>query len=82
MSNNNVLKETTKRFVASKEAVASALDEGRSVVKHITKRTSRTVNDLLDDAVHNIKRYPLGSLMVALSVGALVGVVIGRTARR
>jgi ElaB/YqjD/DUF883 family membrane-anchored ribosome-binding protein len=82
MSNNNVLKEATKRFAASKEAVVSALDDGRSVVKHITKRTSRTVNDLLDDAVHNIKRYPLGSIMIALGVGALVGVAIGRTARR
>ncbi len=82
MSNNNVLKEATKRLAVSKEAVISALDDGRSVVKQITKRTSRTVNDLLDETVHQIKRYPLGSIMVALGVGALVGVVIGRTARR
>ena len=82
MSNNNVLKEATKRLASSKEAVVSAIDDGRSVVKQITKRTSRTVNDLLDDAFHQIKRYPLGSIMVALGVGALVGVVIGRTARR
>jgi hypothetical protein len=82
MSNNNVLKEATKRLAVSKEAVISAIDDGRTVVKQITKRTSRTVNDLLDDTVHQIKRYPLGSIMVALGVGALVGVVIGRTARR
>jgi ElaB/YqjD/DUF883 family membrane-anchored ribosome-binding protein len=89
MSNNNVLKEATKAggrvaksFNASKEAVATAIDDGRTVVKQLTKRTRRTVNDLLDDTVHNIKRYPFGSVMIALGVGALVGVVIGRTARR
>ena len=75
MSNNNVLKEATK-------AVVSAIDDGRTVVKHLTKRTSRTVNDVLDETFHHIKRYPLGSMMIALGVGALIGVVIGRTARR
>jgi ElaB/YqjD/DUF883 family membrane-anchored ribosome-binding protein len=89
MSSNNVLKEATKAggrvvhsFAASKEAVANAIEDGRTVVKHITKRTRRTVNDLLDDTVHQIKRYPLGSMMVALGVGALVGAVISRNGKR
>jgi ElaB/YqjD/DUF883 family membrane-anchored ribosome-binding protein len=89
MTSNNVLKEATKAggrvvhsFAASKEAVANAIEDGRTVVRHITKRTRRTMNDLLDDTVHQIKRYPLGSLMVALGVGALVGVVIARNGRR
>jgi ElaB/YqjD/DUF883 family membrane-anchored ribosome-binding protein len=89
MSSNNVLKEATKAggrvvqsFAASKEAVVSAIEDGRTVVKQLTKRTRRTVNDLLDDTVHNIKRYPLGSMMIALGVGALVGVVIGRNGKR
>ena len=89
MDSNNVLKEATKAgervahsFAASKEAVASAIEDGRTVVKHITKRTYRTVNDLLDDTVHQIKRYPLGSIMVALGVGALVGAVIARNGKR
>jgi len=89
MSSNNVLKEATKAggrvvqsFAASKEAVASAIEDGRTVVKQLTKRTRRTVNDLLDDTVHQIKRYPLGSMMVALGVGALVGVVIARNGKR
>jgi len=89
MTSNNVLKEATKAggrvvhsFAASKEAVVNAIEDGRTVVKHITKRTRRTVNDLLDDTVHQIKRYPLGSMMVALGVGALVGAVIARNGRR
>jgi ElaB/YqjD/DUF883 family membrane-anchored ribosome-binding protein len=89
MSSNNVLKEATKAggrvvhsFAASKEAVANAIEDGRTVVKQITKRTRRTVNDLLDDTVHQIKRYPLGSMMVALGVGALVGTVIARNGRK
>ena len=89
MSSNNVLKEATKAggrvvhsFAASKEAVTNAIQDGRTVVKHITKRTRRTVNDLLDDTVHQIKRYPLGSMMVALGVGALVGAVISRNGKR
>ena len=89
MSSNNVLKEATKAggrvvhsFAASKEAVANAIEDGRTTVKHIHKRTRRTVNDLLDDTVHQIKRYPLGSMMVALGVGALVGAVIARNGKR
>ena len=89
MTSNNVLKEATKAggrvvhsFAASKEAVVNAIEDGRTVVKHITKRTRRTVNDLVDDTVHQIKRYPLGSIMVALGVGALVGAVIARNGRR
>ena len=89
MSSNNVLKEATKAggrvvhsLAASKEAVSNAIEDGRTVVKHITKRTRRTVNDLLDDTVHQIKRYPLGSIMVALGVGALVGAVISRNGKR
>ena len=89
MTSNNVLKEATKAggrvvhsFAASKEAVANAIEDGRTVVKHITKQTRRTVNDLLDDTVHQIKRYPLGSIMVALGVGALVGAVIARNGKR
>ena len=89
MTSNNVLKEATKAggrvvhsFAASKEAVVNAIEDGRTVVKHITKRTRRTVNDLLDDTVHQIKRYPLGSIMVALGVGALVGAVISRNGKR
>jgi ElaB/YqjD/DUF883 family membrane-anchored ribosome-binding protein len=89
MSSNNVLKEATKAsgrvvhsLAASKEAVVNAIEDSRAVVKHITKRTRRTVNDLLDDTVHQIKRYPLGSMMVALGVGALVGTVIARNGRK
>ncbi len=89
MTSNNVLKEASKAgervvhsFAASKEAVASALEDGRTVVKHIAKRTRRTVNDVLDDTVHQIKRYPLGSMMVALGVGALFGAVIARNGKR
>jgi len=89
LSSNNVLKEATKAggrvvksFAASKEAVAGAIEDGRAAVKHLTKRTRRTVNDLLDDTVHQIKRYPLGSMMVALSVGVLVGAVISRNGKR
>jgi ElaB/YqjD/DUF883 family membrane-anchored ribosome-binding protein len=69
-------------LAASKEAVVNAIEDSRAVVKHITKRTRRTVNDLLDDTVHQIKRYPLGSMMVALGVGALVGTVIARNGRK
>jgi ElaB/YqjD/DUF883 family membrane-anchored ribosome-binding protein len=67
-----------ERFAASKEAVADAWDD----TKVFVKRTRRTADDLLRDAKYNIKRFPLRSVAVAFSAGALVGVLIARNGRR
>ena len=85
----NVLRDATRtgervveRLAASKEAVSDALEDGRSAVKHLLKRTRNTAEDLMDDATHNIKRFPIGSVAMAFGVGAMLGMAFGRFARR
>ena len=87
--NENALKTATiagerviHGFTASKQAVAEALHDGQATVKHFIKRTRRTTEDLLDEAAHNIKRYPVGSVAIAFGVGTMVGVLVSRMARR
>ncbi len=67
-----------EQFAASKEVVTGAWDDTR----HFLKRTQRSARDLLGDATHNIKRSPMRSLALAFGAGAVVGVLISRTARR
>jgi ElaB/YqjD/DUF883 family membrane-anchored ribosome-binding protein len=81
----DVLKEAAKtgervvdRLAASKEAVADAFEDTR----HFVIRTRRTVRDLLGDAKYNIKRFPLRSVGIAFGAGAIVGVLISRSAGR
>jgi hypothetical protein len=35
----------------------------------------------MDEASHNIKRFPIGSVVMAFSIGALFGVLISRNGR-
>jgi ElaB/YqjD/DUF883 family membrane-anchored ribosome-binding protein len=81
----DVLKEAAKtsekvveRIAASKEAVAEAFEDTR----HFVIRTRRTVRDLLGDAKYNIKRFPLRAVGLAFGAGAIVGVLISRSAGR
>lgn len=69
-------------FAASKEAVSEALADGRHTVKHLLKRTRYTMDDLMDDATHSIKRFPIRSVFLALGVGTLVGMALARNGRK
>lgn len=65
-------------FTASKEAVVDALEDGKKLVK----RTQRTAEDLLDEASHNIRRFPFASVAIAFGAGTIVGLLIARQGRR
>jgi ElaB/YqjD/DUF883 family membrane-anchored ribosome-binding protein len=69
-------------IATSRDAVVSALDDGRTAVKQLAKRTRNTMDDMVEDATHNIRRYPFCSVAIALGVGTLVGVLISRNGRR
>lgn len=71
-----------RSFAASKAAVSEALEDGRESVERLLKRTRNSMDDLLEDASHGIKRFPLRSVAVAFGVGAVVGLVVGRSARK
>ena len=85
---DNALKNTinsgakvVESIAASKDVVSDALQEGKDTVTRFLKDTRHTAEDLLDEATHNIKRFPIGSVVLAFSVGALFGVLISRNGR-
>lgn len=85
---DNALKNTinsgakvVESIAASKDVVSDALQEGKDTVTRFLKDTRHTAEDLLDEATHNIKRFPVGSVVMAFSVGALFGVLISRNGR-
>ena len=69
-------------IAASREAVTDKLQEGRETVKQLVKRTRHTAEDFLDEATHNIKKFPIGSVVMAFTAGALIGVMLSRNGRR
>ena len=86
---DNALKNTinsgakvVESIAASKDVVSDAFQEGKDTVTQFLKETRHTAEDLLDEATHNIKRFPIGSVVMAFSVGALFGVLISRNGRR
>jgi ElaB/YqjD/DUF883 family membrane-anchored ribosome-binding protein len=73
--------KVVESIAASKDAVSDVLQEGKDTVTQFLKDTRHTAEDLLDEATHNIKRFPIGSVVMAFSVGALFGVLISRNGR-
>jgi ElaB/YqjD/DUF883 family membrane-anchored ribosome-binding protein len=73
--------KVVQSFTASKEAVSQALQDGRDTVKQFLTDTRHTAQDWMDEASHNIKRFPIGSVVMAFSIGALFGVLISRNGR-
>jgi len=81
--NGNALKQAAgagdrvvHKLVDSRDAVTDAFEEGQAAVRKLVKRSRRTVEDMLDDTTHTIKRNPLGSVAIAFAAGALIGLVV------
>ena len=86
---NNALKHTfdsgarvMENIAASKETVTEAIQEGKDTVEKFLKETRHVAEDWMDEATHNIKKFPIGSVVMAFSVGALFGVLLSRNGRR
>ena len=73
--------KVVESIAASKEVVSDAFQEGKDTVTQFLKDTRHSAEDLLDEATHNIKRFPLGSVLMAFSVGAVFGMLIARNGR-
>jgi len=73
--------KVVESIAASKEVVSDAFQEGKDTVTQFLKDTRHSAEDLLDEATHNIKRFPLGSVLMAFSVGAVFGMLISRNGR-
>lgn len=74
------LKEATKRFEKglndSTTAVCEKLKEGRIAAERLLKHGRYAVEDGIEEATHQIKHHPLGSLAIAFAAGAALGFLI------
>jgi ElaB/YqjD/DUF883 family membrane-anchored ribosome-binding protein len=69
----------------AKAAISAAVDEGKEAARRVVIRGRRAAEDLEEEAVQGIRRYPRASLGVtfgvALGAGLLLGWLLG-SARR
>jgi ElaB/YqjD/DUF883 family membrane-anchored ribosome-binding protein len=62
-----------------KGAVTDAVEDSVITAKRAVKRGYNSAEDMIDEAAHQIKRYPLRSVMGAFAIGALVGCLLSWT---
>ena len=60
-----------------KDAVADAVEDGIDAAKRTFKQGRRAAEDLVDDAEHQVKQHPLGTLGAFFGLGLGLGAVIG-----
>jgi ElaB/YqjD/DUF883 family membrane-anchored ribosome-binding protein len=69
----------------AKAAISAAVDEGKEVARRAVNRGRRAADQLEESAVRGIRRYPRASVLttfgVALGVGLVLGVLVGRASR-
>ena len=56
-----------------KSVVNEKVDDSLVTAKRAVKRGYDSAEDLLDEASHSIKRYPVRSVLGAFAIGALAG---------
>jgi len=56
-----------------KSVVSDKVDDSLVTAKRAVKRGYGSAEDLMDEATHNIKRYPLRSVIGAFAIGAVAG---------
>jgi hypothetical protein len=74
------MKEAAKRVEKglndSKAAVSAKLEDGRIAAERFLKHSRYAVEDGIEDASHQIKRNPLGSLAIAFAAGAALAFLV------
>lgn len=58
--------------------VTDAMDDGLVSARRAARRGYNSAEDLIDEATHQIKRYPLRSVLCAFVVGAVAAWVLFR----
>jgi len=66
----------------AKDAVTAKLEEGKFAAERLLKRGQYAVEDGLEEAAHNIKRNPFGSLAIAFAAGAALAFLAPRVTRK
>ncbi len=69
----------------AKAAISAAVDEGKEAARRVVIRGRRAAEDLEEDAVRGVRRYPRASVGVtfgvAMGAGLLLGWLLGRARR-
>ena len=69
-------KRVEKGLNDSKAAVSAKLEDGRIAAERLLKHSRYAVEDGIEEATHQIKRHPLGSLAIAFAAGAALGFLV------
>jgi hypothetical protein len=64
-----------------KGVVGDSVEESLTTAKRAVKRGYGSAEDLVEEAAHRIKRYPLRSVIGAFAIGAVAGWLIFRGRR-
>ena len=64
-----------------KGTVTDAVEDSLVSARRAVKRGYSSAEDLVDEATHRIKRYPLGSVLGAFAIGVFAGWVLFRNHR-
>jgi len=65
-----------------KDAVSAKLEEVKFAAQRLLKRGRYVAEDGLEEAVHNIKRNPIGSVAIAFAAGAALGFLAPRVTKK
>lgn len=79
---NDMTDQMEKAVNRAKAAVSEKIDDGRVAAERLLRRGKYVFEDGVDAAVHQVKRNPVNSVLIAFAAGALVGLVVPRLGRR
>jgi F0F1-type ATP synthase assembly protein I len=69
--------ESIRKLTRATSAMADAVDEGVSVIKHAVKRSGDAAEELMDDTTQRVKRHPIETVAATFTAGVLVGAFVG-----
>jgi hypothetical protein len=69
--------ESIRKLTRATSAMADAINEGVTVVKHAVKRSGDVAEELMVDTRERVKRHPAESMTAIFTLGALVGGLVG-----
>jgi ElaB/YqjD/DUF883 family membrane-anchored ribosome-binding protein len=70
--------ETFRKASEFTSSVADSVQEGMSTAKNAVQDGRDAVEDFIDDTARHVKRTPIQSILISLSVGLAIGFLLGR----
>ncbi len=69
--------DSIRKLTRATSAMADAIDQGTTVIKHAIKHSGDTAEELLDDATQRVKRHPVETMAATFTLGIVVGGLLG-----